>query len=137
MRQNFRGWMSEQITARQAFEKIIEPFSDLQSQSAEMRHYLVVRVHMQTLIQAAVQVVRGGDVKLPDVLGFPWSESLRIYGLDVPIGEQAKHFQALRCFLFVGERANCFRIENIAAQCGAHFQMPPDQEDKNLAVGFV
>ncbi len=137
MRENFRGRMREQIASRKSFQKIVQAFANFLCERAEVRHHFVVRVHMQTLIEAAVQVIGGGDVKLPDIFCFPGSERFGIDGFDVRVGQQAKHFQALGSFHFFGKRANCFGIKNVAAQCGAHFQMAPDEKKNRFAVGLV
>src|SRR5208282_1566869 len=92
---------------------------------------------MDALVEMAIQVVGSGDIKLPDIFSFPGSEGFRVDGLDIGIGEQAEHFEALGSAYFFGEGANGLRIENIAAESGAHIEMAGNEEEDGFAIGRV
>jgi hypothetical protein len=76
----------------------------------------VVRVAVNALIHAAVEIIRRADIELPEVFGFPGRERLGVDGFDVRIGEQAKHFQKFRAADAFRKLRDCARIKNIAPQ---------------------
>ena len=102
-----------------------------------MRHHFVVGVNVEPLVQAAVQMICRADVKLPNVFRLPGREGIGIDGLDVGVSQQAQHLQPLGCLHFFSKGAHGFEIEDIASQCGAHFQMAPDEKQNRFAVWLV
>ena len=92
---------------------------------------------MKPLVDAAQQIIGGADIELPDVFRLPGRQRFRVHGFDVGIGEQAKHFQPLGRFHFFRELPDRFRIENIAPQSGAQFQVALDQKEHRFAVGRI
>src|SRR5450432_3245722 len=99
-----------------------------------MRACVFVRVDMQALIDIAYQVVRSADVKLPDVFRLPRSESFGVYGFDVGVGQQTKHFETLGRLEFFAEGSHRFGIENVPAKIEAQLKMAIDQEQHGFAV---
>src|SRR6516165_3654746 len=93
---------------------------------------IVFLVGVQTFVNAVVEVIEGGDVKLPDVFGLPRGEGVWVYGLDVGVGQ---HLQAFRRFDFASEGANRFGIEDVSTQGGGYFQMIRDEEQDDFAFG--
>src|SRR5208282_6811114 len=91
--ENFPGGVREEIAARETFKKTFEWLSGGGGERAQVGHDFVVGIFrlrgMDALIEIAIQVVRGGDVKLPDIFGFPRSESFWVDGFDVRVGEEA------------------------------------------------
>ena len=92
---------------------------------------------MHALVGGAVEIVRGGNVDLPDIFGLPWGERFGVHRLDVGVGEQAEHLQAFLRFHLFGEHPNGFGLENIAAQRRGHLHVAADQEQHGLAVGRI
>src|SRR6202166_662832 len=82
---------------------------------------------MHTLVRTAAQIIRAGNVKLPQIVRFPGSHRLGIHSLDVRISHQAKHLEALRRPDSLRERLYICRVENIATHCRRHLEMAPDQ----------
>jgi len=86
------------------------------------------------LIDGAVHEVGGGHVELPEIFGLPGSERLGIDGLDVGVGHEGEHLEQAGAADFVGEGADVFVIEDVAAHGIGHFKMLADEAEYSFAL---
>ena len=86
------------------------------------------------LVHTAVHEVGGGHVELPEVLGLPGSEGVRVDGLDVGEGHDGEHFEELGAADLLREAAHVFKVEDVAAQGEGHFEVEADELEDGLAL---
>ena len=134
--------MSEQIAARQAFEKfakIVAIGVGGNERKDALDPFAAVAIAVDALfIETAIQIIFCGNVELPEGFGFPRSESFGIDGANVGVSEEAEHFEALRSADFFGEIADGLGVENIAAKkIGGHFEMVGDEIADGGAFGGI
>ena len=120
--------MHQQIPLRKSFQKLFELAAGHRRQGTQPCQLFIVHIGMNALVGTAVQVVLGPHVKLPNVLRFPRSECLRIHRLDVGVGQQTEHLQALRRSHLFCERRHRLWIENVTPQRRRHFQVTANQK---------
>src|ERR1039457_4066307 len=124
----FSRGMHQQIPLRKSLQNLLELAAGDRCQRPQPRQLFIIHICMHPLVGAAVQVILGPHVELPNVLRLPRRQRLRIHRLDVGISQQAQHLQALRRSHFVGKCRHRLRIENVAPQCRRHLQVTADQE---------
>src|SRR5579863_3485240 len=120
MMQHFVRRISSQVALRQTLQERFYFLTCSRGQNVQAGNFLVIEIgaRVKPLVHVAIELIRGGNVKLPNVLRFPCSQRVGTNRLDVGVGEEAKHLQPLWSFYFLGKGSDGRRIENIAAECG-------------------
>ena len=131
--------MRHQVALRQAVEKLQQLRPALGQQGRDALDLLGAHLGVKALfIDAASEVIGGGDIKLPEIFRFPRREGFRIHRLDVGQRQQREHLQALRRFHLAGQFAHGFRIVDVApAQGRRHLKVRGNQEADRLRVFFA
>jgi hypothetical protein len=89
---------------------------------------------VSNFVHGAVHEVGRGHVELPEVLGLPWRQGVRVDGLDIRKGHNGEHLQQLRAADFLRECADVFKVEDVAAQRLGHIQMEANELENGLAL---
>ncbi len=97
----------------------------------------VVRIAVNAFIHAAIEIIGRADVELPEIFRFPRRERLRIDGLNVRIGEQAKHLQKFRAADTFRKLRHGARIENVPPKPRPHILMVLNQKEHGFPVGLA
>ncbi len=126
-----------QIAPRQSVEKTFELFATRRRERAQMLEDFLILAAVHPFVHAMEEIIRGADIKLPDIFGLPRSERFRINGLDVGIGEQAKHFQAFGRADFLRKLLDGIGVENVTAERGAQFQVVRNEKQNIFAIGGI
>src|SRR5579872_3107987 len=130
MVQHIVGRIGFQVALRQSIEKRFHSLARSWRQRAQVNNLLVmyISVRVQALVNIATQLVRGGNVELPNIFSLPWRQRVRINGFDVRVSKQAEHLKPLGGSNFFGEYSHGGRIEDIAAKRRRHFEMIANQK---------
>ena len=82
------------------------------------------------VVDAAVEIVDGGDVKPPEILRLPGSHGVRVDGADVGVSQQAEHLEAFRRADRQRQLFQRGRVEDVAAHRDRHLQVGSNQENR-------
>ena len=114
--QHIVGRVRSQVALGQALEKPLQFFPSRGDQGAHVCKVIIFLVGVEALVHAVIEGIEGRNIELPDVLRFPGSEGVGVHRLDVCVGEQSEHFEALGRFHLFRKSADRCRVENVAAQ---------------------
>ena len=131
---NLLGQAALQIALRQAFEERSKFFFAVGHEGEDAIQEAGVRIGMiADFVDAAIEKVRRGDIKLPESVGLPRGERVGVHSLDICIGQQGEHFEvALRTDRF-GEGANVLGVEDVAAHDERHVEVIANEGANGLA----
>src|SRR5579863_3191537 len=96
-----------------------------------------IRAAVKPFVHGVQEIIGSTDIELPDIFSLPRGKSFWIYGFNISIGEQAKHFQAFWRAHFFRKLLDSVRVENVTSQRSAQFQMVRNQEQNIIAIGEI
>ena len=134
MLQNFFGTETSQVPAWHSIKENFQLRSRFRRRAFKPgKGFILLRLRVQPLVGSPSHAVSRSHVKLPNILGLPWSERFRVDRLNIGIRQKTKHFQPLRRPHLLCKTLNRGGIIDIPPQHGRNLQMTANQKCNRLS----
>ena len=107
---------SANISLRKAFDVPCDGFGSLRHGRCNTRDQFRRSGPNTLLIDTVIKIIRSCDVQPPQIFGLPWRQRVRVYCVQVGVGEEQQHAQCFLSLHLARKGSDRLRVEDVAPQ---------------------